>query len=283
MHSTLVLVFSQLVVPLAAFALPCASPQHCSVVLLPRRCSQISCEVDELDELTAKPASAAVNSPLADVAAGGAVFLLLHTLSISASQVFFGATAGVPSGTDAAARLVATAGFVGVQQLAGFRPVSTWLRIEPSSGAAPAALLTAQPVLVTSALAAAGFALLALLVGLGLSLGDLNALDTVLPAARALPGPGATFDLLLSAPLTEELFFRGYLLTALEGPLGLLASPMLFAAWHLGAALDGPLFFGLLGAWLVALFRASGGSLPLVIGTHSFFNALILLLRAARM
>ena len=94
------------------------------------------------------------------------------------------------------------------------------------------------------------------------------------------------------APLTEEAFFRAWLLNALAKldapPLAALAtSAALFATWHLPSVLGGGGpgelgFFAALGAWLAWLYKASGDSLPFVAGTHASFNLIVVLLRAVQ-
>ena len=111
-----------------------------------------------------------------------------------------------------------------------------------------------------------------------------------LPPPRPLPGPLRAVDILAAAPLTEEIFFRAWLLVAMQragaselAALG--ASSVLFACWHapLVAALGDPselFFFGALGAWLTLLYQKSDGSLPLAVGTHATFNLIVTLLRS---
>ncbi len=218
-----------------------------------------------------------------NVAVGGASFLLLHTICLSAASLA-GADPTTSGGVACAVRIVATGGFLALQQAGGSQP-SLWLRADPadSEAAERAPSLLRQGWAPPAA--AATFLALVLASGALLSLGDPGAMAVVLPEPRPLPDPTRAADLLLLAPLTEELFFRAFLLTALSragaGAAGWLLSPLLFAAWH-GAVADSPVFFGLLGLWLTALYRTSGGSLPLAVGTHACFNGLVVLLRAAR-
>ena len=91
-----------------------------------------------------------------------------------------------------------------------------------------------------------------------------------------------------AAPLTEEAYFRAWLLPALErvgAPpgAGVAASAALFSLWHLpGGGASEVLFFAALGTWLAVLFRASGGSRLLAAGTHASFNLIVVLLRASQ-
>ena len=110
--------------------------------------------------------------------------------------------------------------------------------------------------------------------------------DATLPAARELPAAGTALDVLALAPLTEEIFFRGWLLAAaqsagISAPLRVALSACGFALWHVGAG-DSPLFFAALGAYLAVLFERSGGALSLCVGTHATYNLCVVLLRAAR-
>ena len=115
----------------------------------------------------------------------------------------------------------------------------------------------------------------------------------MLPAARPLPEAGRALDVLVAAPLTEELYFRGWLLAACDAAgapavASLGASALLFSLWHAPQLLSGAgsagelVFFAALGAWLALLYRKSESSLPLVVGTHASFNAIVVLLRAVR-
>ena len=114
-----------------------------------------------------------------------------------------------------------------------------------------------------------------------------------LPGPRPWPEPERAALLLLIAPLSEEAFFRAYLMTALEragapANAALLASAAGFALYHVPLAemlRDGSLelaFYELLGLYLGFLYQRSGRSLPLAVVTHASFNSIVTALRAAQ-
>ena len=77
------------------------------------------------------------------------------------------------------------------------------------------------------------------------------------------------------APLSEELFFRGFLFRAVQGRAGLvtglLVSALAFSAFHLNAGVVLPFFaIGLIFAWA---YHASG-SLWTPIAAHTIFNTI---------
>lgn len=94
------------------------------------------------------------------------------------------------------------------------------------------------------------------------------------------------------APLSEEIFFRAWLLTAFERAGGtpsaaLIASSALFGLFNVpvSAVLQGSsalLVYELLGAYLSLLYQKSGGSLPFVYIVHATCNLIVLSLRAAQ-
>ena len=228
------------------------------------------------------------------IGASIALYVLLYTSTLSVLQL---ATA---SGTDAGttngiatvvARLIATGGFAAIQQAAGL-PIEEWLTLGPSTSQPSATDSSASglPAVLLSPIGppAAGLAFFLVAAGLGVaaSLGAGLEWDSTLPAGRALPEMAAAADILLVAPITEELFFRGWLLRAAERaelsqPLRIGASALLFAIWHVGAG-DSPLFFAGLGAYLAYLHQRADGALGLCIGTHATYNLLVTLLRAVR-
>lgn len=224
------------------------------------------------------------------IGAGIALYILLYTSTLSVLQLASagGATNGLATAT---ARLIATGGFAAIQQAAGL-PIEDWLTLQPSSTqkSGDDAPGSALPSFLLSPIGppAAGLAFFLVAAGLGVaaSLGAGLEWDSTLPAGRALPEIGAAADILLVAPITEEIFFRGWLLRATEKAnlsqsLRIGASALLFAVWHVGAG-DSPLFFAGLGAYLAYLHQRSDGSLGLCIGTHATYNLAITLLRAVR-
>jgi membrane protease YdiL (CAAX protease family) len=99
-------------------------------------------------------------------------------------------------------------------------------------------------------------------------------------------------SVLAIAPLSEEIFFRAWLLVTLRRagasfPARVALSSILFSLWHvpLGRPEMAPtdlLAFGALGAVLAAMYDASSGSLPLVASTHASYNLIVTLLRYGR-
>ena len=214
-----------------------------------------------------------VTPPWIDVAVGSIAFLLLNVLIVSTF------------GDGVASRLVALGGFVGLQQLVGLPP-SEWLRLDDEPSAVdPNPLFQSRSPLAGATFATAfalGVALVAQLFGL-----------EWVPGPRPWPDASRAALLLIVAPLSEEAFFRAYLMTALEragAPAGaaLLASAAGFALYHvpIGEMLrDGSLelaFYESLGLYLGFLYQRSGRSLPLAVVTHGAFNALVTALRAAQ-
>ena len=96
--------------------------------------------------------------------------------------------------------------------------------------------------------------------------------------AGAVVGPGWEFAVLMGvacvlAPITEELFFRGYVFKTLLGQRGSLVaylfSAFLFAAVHLNPTVFPELFvLGLINGWLV---QRTGSVIPGIVG-HSLNN-----------
>lgn len=95
----------------------------------------------------------------------------------------------------------------------------------------------------------------------------------------AFPGPAValTFQALaISTPLTEEIFFRGFIFAGLVPRFGfrwaIIASAAVFAAFHLAIGLLIPIFItGLLLAWL---YYRTGSLWPCVVA-HAGQNALV--------
>ena len=208
-----------------------------------------------------------------DVAVGSIAFLLLNVAIVSTF------------GDSVTSRMVALGGFVGLQQLVGLPP-SEWLRLDDE----PAAVDPNPLFQSRSPLAGATFATtFALCVALAAQLCGLE----WIPGPRPWPEPSRAALLLLIAPLSEEAFFRAYLMTALEragapANAALLASAAGFALYHVPLAemlRDGSLalaFYESLGLYLGFLYQRSGRSLPLAVVTHASFNAIVTALRAAQ-
>lgn len=280
-------------VALSAVSIAFVAPP--SQVLAPhlRACASVRASVHMLGE-ESSPGDNEITQPMPtttppesdwnNVGTGVALFVLLYSSTLSVAQVI-GNDAGASNNAGTAiARLVATGGFIAVQQAAGL-PMDAWLTAKPSDGSKTGSPMLASPLAAPTA----GLVFFTGAAALGVAVSSAAGVgwDSTLPAARALPEAGAAVDLLVLAPLTEELFFRGWLLKATERagappPLRIVLSAALFALWHIGAG-DSPVFFASLGAYLATLYQNSAGSLPLCIGTHATYNLCVVLLRAARM
>lgn len=100
-------------------------------------------------------------------------------------------------------------------------------------------------------------------------------LDKILDNRSTLPL--VAFSVVLVAPLSEEIFFRGFVFGGLIRPFGapaaMLASGVLFGAFHITGvdSLGLVLPFSLIGAFLAWLYYRTG-SLWLGIATHFLFN-----------
>ena len=208
-----------------------------------------------------------------DVAMSSIAFLLLNVAIVSAF------------GDSVTTRAVALGAFVGLQQLVGLPP-SEWLRLDDEPAAMdPNPFFQSRNPLFGTTFATA----FALCVALAAQLFGLE----WLPGPRPWPEPGRAALLLLIAPLSEETFFRAYLMTALEragapANAALLVSAAGFALYHVPLAQmlrDGSLelaFYELLGFYLGFLYQRSGRSLPLAVVTHASFNSIVTALRAAQ-
>lgn len=256
--------------------------------LLPAHCARATtfCATQDVpDEPQTAPMAISSTSPApTDVAVNAGLFVLLHTLTLSSAQLF--------GGTDrmalALARLASTGAFVGVQAAApGGAPLEEWLTVKSSSTTSVAA-----PVAFACAFAAATVAVSTTLAVVAGGADVAGALAAALPPARPLDDAGRAVDLLLAAPLQEELFFRAWLLTALTRPsvglpdaAALALSSVAFALWHGGPAVGGAelLELTLLGGFLGVLYtRVGQRGLALPVATHAAYNAIVLLLGAAR-
>jgi membrane protease YdiL (CAAX protease family) len=90
--------------------------------------------------------------------------------------------------------------------------------------------------------------------------------------------PIAAFAVVVMAPLSEEIFFRGFIFGGLIRPLGpipaMLVSGLIFGAYHVTglSSLGVVLPFSLIGAFFAWLYYRTG-SIWLSIATHFLFNA----------
>ena len=143
-----------------------------------------------------------VTPPWVDVCFGCISFVLLNALAIALTQA-----AHVPA-DGAIHRLLALITFALLQAAVGLPP-SEWLR-----GRADESRIDPNPLFQSgSPLAGITFG-----VGFGLSIAvgaSLLGIDWV-PSAREWPSTDRALELLAVAPLVDEAFFRGYLLTAIE-------------------------------------------------------------------
>jgi membrane protease YdiL (CAAX protease family) len=100
-------------------------------------------------------------------------------------------------------------------------------------------------------------------------------LDDLLGDNAVLPLAG--FAIVIAAPISEEIFFRGFIFAGLIRPLGvagaMVVSGLLFGAFHITgvSSLGVVLPFSVIGAGLAWLYYRTG-SLWLCIGTHFLFN-----------
>lgn len=115
--------------------------------------------------------------------------------------------------------------------------------------------------------------LLAIGIGVAGSISLGLAVDTT-GTATSLPGPW--WEIVILAPLAEELFFRGYLLWSAQrafGPLSaVLISTLLFAAVHLPAGWIPTVAALLLGLGFSVQTTTTGSVTPAVLA-HAAFNA----------
>jgi len=135
------------------------------------------------------------------------------------------------------------------------------------------------------------FAFLAFLpTALAQASGDAELVNALLPAGGAVPSPGRLVDVLVAAPLTEELFFRAWLIAAAQRAgappaITIGASAITFSVWHVGGEVDasgGLLTFGVLGAWLATAYMKGGQRLSTTVGAHMLWNAAMVAVRVFR-
>ena len=236
----------------------------------------------KVSEVTSSAAAAiGVTPPWIDAGIGCILFVLLNAACKELTFLAF----PTPQADILAGRLLAIVAFAVVQELA-FVPTSRWLRLDPPNKP------DANPFFQSgSPLAGITFAFIFAVPVC--TLATLLGIDW-LPEPRPWPAADGALLFLLVAPLSEELFFRAWLLTAFTEAGGsqgaaLLASTALFGLYHvpLSTALqpDGSsalLLYEMFGAYLSFLYQRSGGSLPLAALTHSTCNAIVLGLRAAQ-
>jgi len=207
-----------------------------------------------------------------------------------------------PEADIAAARILAAAAFVLVQRIAGLEFCS-WLRLSGelpqvadgsddgsgngSSASSPIDALLGLPAPV----AGVAFALLFALPVAAVNAAGVNVLPVY---GTGFPSGLCALVTLFIAPLSEEIFFRAWILSAFaraggEASLALIASAGLYGLYvvPISSVLagttggDGPallLLYEALGAFLAYLFQRSGGSLSLVVVTHCTFNLALALL-----
>lgn len=293
MHSIGVLLLIGLTAPCASFLHANSRP----VLQLPMRIGRVVACVDEGPPDTPRAAAVAVPVPVStqDMAINGFLFLILHTITASAAQL-----AGFePFNVDdraafAAARLASIGAFIAVQQVApGGMPSDTWLADDEASvNALPRVEGTLNPILFSAGVAVA-FALLCLVGSMALAAAQgvppAEALAAWLPAPKPFQ-PGRAFDLLVAAPVQEEIFFRAWLIAILaragiSDGAAIGASAILFSLWHVGTSGGNPgelLELLLLGATLGWLYERSGRRLIMPLAAHSTYNGVVVVLGAAR-
>lgn len=210
----------------------------------------------------------------------------------------------------AAARLLALTGFVFLQQLFGFE-LSSWLQLAGERARpVPSAAIQADPLGAIIEAAAprcvnpisdalrvnfAGliFALLFVTPVAALNAAGLNLLPNF---GTGFPSADRALLTIVIAPLSEEVFFRAWLLSAFQRAggssyAGLIASAGLYGLYVVPLSTilagttggNGPallLLYEALGGFLAYIFQRSGGSLPLVVVTHCAFNLAVAQLAA---
>jgi len=231
-----------------------------------------------------------VDVPYLVIAAGTVLYVYLNHAAKELTMVRFDS----PEADVIAARVLAVTAFALVQQVAGLDPTS-WLRLggEPPApadarlGGGPLGSVLALPTPV----AGVAFALLFALPVAALSAAGVRLLPVY---GTGLPSEARALLTLLIAPLSEEVFFRAWLLNAFErsggaASQGLIVSAGLYGLYvvPLSSVLNGTtggdgaallLLYEALGGFLAYLFQRSGGSLPLVVVTHCSFNLAVALL-----
>lgn len=222
-----------------------------------------------------------VTPPSIDAAFGCILFVLLDALF---KQLTLFAMPS-PEADAATARILALSAFASIQQFAGLPP-SLWLRwSEDKSRVSSNPLFNAGSPLAGVTFAfmfAVPCAVLAQVAGI-----------EWLPPPAPFPDALSTLLKTVVAPVTEECFFRAWLLTAIERAGGspftaLIASSGLFSLYKVPIsdviANGSPslLLYEALGAYLAYLYQQSGGSLPFVIVTHATFKLTVLALCAAQ-
>lgn len=116
----------------------------------------------------------------------------------------------------------------------------------------------------------------AILVGLGFDQPEQTELQSLFDSNAALPLVG--FALVIMAPLSEEIFFRGFIFPGLIRPLGLagamVVSGIIFGAFHITGSETVALLlpFGAIGALFCWLYYRTGSLWPSII-THFLFNS----------
>ena len=150
-----------------------------------------------------------------------------------------------------------------------------------SLGLGPPRLARIHWILVTLGVLVASLAA----TGLYAAIVELAEVDVLLPPDNrpeiSFPGPAvaATFQaLVVWTPLTEEIFFRGFIFAGLAPRLGvwraMLVSSLVFSLFHLDPAVMVPIFItGFLLAWL---YRRTGSLWPGILA-HAGQNSLALL------
>ena len=178
---------------------------------------------------------------------------------------------------------------------AGGLPLDDW-DAKPSQPSSLPPLGAAAPAIYACAFAFASLASSTIFAAIVTGGNPIELAGAFLPAGKAIEA-GRAVDLLVAAPIQEELFFRAWLLGVLRRAnvpdvAALAASAVLFAAWHLDAINGNALAQGgdggnvlqlaLLGAFLGVLYSKSGRDITLPITTHAAYNGVVLLLGAVR-
>ncbi len=132
------------------------------------------------------------------------------------------------------------------------------------------------PVVAAAAALVSVIVYSATLIGLGFDAPEQSEVQSFFDSTAALPLTG--FALVIMAPLSEEIFFRGFIFPGLIRPLGLagamVATGILFGAFHITGSDTVALVlpFSLIGALFCWLYYRTGSLWPSII-THFLFNS----------
>ncbi|MCH8744369.1 MAG: CPBP family intramembrane metalloprotease [Chloroflexi bacterium] len=168
---------------------------------------------------------------------------------------------------------------VGLAGLLPYRAGLSALGLTRTEIFSPRILLLICGVLLTSLGATALYSVIVTSIGIDILM------PPDIPQGIVFPGSGAVLTfiaLALWTPITEEIFFRGFIFAGLTPRLGvtraMIASALIFSVFHLAPGVMIPIFItGLLLAWL---YRQTGSVWP-SIAAHAGQNSVALLVTIA--